>query len=143
MSFVFQLHAIWRWGILIFAGLVALKALIGWLGKQRYTALDDRLGMVLTILLDIQVLLGLLLWFFGANPFNIRSLPQSMSNPALRFILLEHGIVYLIALVFAHIGRARTKKPGDAVAKHRSAFIFFFLSFLFILLIFIMRGMLG
>jgi hypothetical protein len=137
MGFVLQLHSIWQWAILVFAGLVALKALIGWQGKQTYTVLDDRIGMVLTIALDLQFLLGLLLWLFG--PINFRQLSSAMGNDALRFYLLEHNVIYLIALVLAHIGRGRARKATDGVAKHRASFIFFALSFVFILAIIVMR----
>lgn len=137
MGFVLQIHSFWQYAILIFTGLVALKALIGWLGKQRYTALDDRLSMILTIALDLQFLLGLLLWLFG--PINFRQLSNAMGNEGLRFYLLEHNVIYLIALVLAHIGRSRTKKATDDGNKHRNAAIFFLLAFLFILAIIVMK----
>jgi hypothetical protein len=137
MGFVLQLHSIWQYAILIFTGLVALKALIGWLGKQPYTALDDRLSLALTIALDLQFLLGLLLWLFG--PINFRQLSVAMGNEGLRFYLLEHTVIYLIALVLAHIGRGRAKKASDGVSKHRISATFFLLAFLFILAIIFMK----
>ena len=66
-----------------------------------------------------------------------------MGNAALRFIVLEHPILMLIALAFAHIGRARSKKATDDTAKHRISFIFYLLSFVFIALIFLMPMMMG
>ena len=140
MDVVLDIHSIWQWVILVVAGLVALRFLAGWLGKQRYTSLDDRIGMVFTIFLDIQFLLGLLLWLFG--PFSFRQLSVAMGNPLLRFYLLEHNVIFLIALVLAHIGRGRTKKAVDDAAKHRAAAIFFLLSFVFILIVIIMHNML-
>jgi hypothetical protein len=141
MNFIFELHAIWRW-VLLAAGLVVvIKALIGWLGKRPWTPLDDRLGMVYTLVVDIQFLLGLILWFIG--PFNFRQLSSAMSNPLLRFYLLEHPILMLIALALAHVGRSRSRKADTDAGKHRAAFVFYLLSFLFIVLIFVLRVSLG
>lgn len=137
MGFVFQLHAIWRWVLLVAAVIVVLKALIGWLGKRPFTRLDDQLGLIFTMVVDIQVLLGLIIWLFG--PIGLKNLTQAMSNSGLRFLVLEHPILMLIALAFAHIGRARSKHATDDVVKHRTSFIFYLLSFVFIALIFVLE----
>jgi hypothetical protein len=139
MGIVLQLHAIWRWVLLVAAVVVVLKALIGWLGKRPFTRLDDQLGLIFTMVVDIQVLLGLIIWLFG--PIGLKTLTQAMSNPGLRFLALEHPILMLIALAFAHIGRARSKQATDDAAKHRTSFIFYLLSFVFITLIFVLETM--
>jgi hypothetical protein len=141
MAFVLQLHNIWRWVLLVAAIVVLIKALVGWLGRRPFTKLDDQLGMAFTIIVDVQVLLGLIIWLFG--PLGLQTLSQSMGNAALRFIVLEHPILMLIALAFAHVGRARSKKAADDTAKHRISFIFYLLSFIFIALIFLMPMMMG
>jgi hypothetical protein len=87
------------------------------------------------------VFLGLIIWLFG--PMGLQTLSQAMGNAALRFIVLEHPILMLIALAFAHIGRARSKKAADDTAKQRISFIFYLLSFIFIALIFLMPMMMG
>jgi len=141
MAFVLQLHAIWRWVLLVAAIVVVIKALIGWLGKRPFTKLDDQLGMAFTMIVDIQVLLGLIIWLFG--PLGLQTLSQAMGHAALRFIVLEHPILMLIALAFAHIGRARSKKASDDAVKHRTSFVFYLLSMVFIALIFLLPRMLG
>jgi hypothetical protein len=97
--------------------------------------------MAFTIIVDVQVLLGLIIWLFG--PLGLQTLSQSMGDAALRFIVLEHPILMLIALAFAHIGRARSKKASDDTAKHRISFVFYLLSFVFIALIFLLPRMMG
>lgn len=139
MGFVLQLHVIGRWVLLVAAAIVVLKALIGWLGKRPFTRLDNQLGLVFTLVVDIQVLLGLVIWLFG--PIGLKNLTQAMSNTGLRFLVLEHPILMLIALVFAHIGRARSKRATDDVVKHRTSFLFYLLSFVFIALIFVLEIM--
>jgi hypothetical protein len=136
MAFVLLIHAIWRWVLLVAAITVVIKALVGWLGKRPFTKLDDQLGMAFTIIVDIQVTLGLIIWLFG--PLGLQNLSQAMGNTALRFIVLEHPILMLIALAFAHIGRARSKKAADDTAKHRISFVLYLLSMVFIALIFLL-----
>ncbi len=140
-NIIYDLHMIWRWVMLVVALVTLLKALAGWLGKQPWTALDDRLGMFFTIAVDIQALLGLILWFVG--PWRITAAGSLMSDPLGRFMVIEHPLFLLIALALAHIGRSRSRKAKTDAAKHRTAFIFYLLSFLFIVLIFILRTTLG
>lgn len=137
MGIVMLLHDYMRWVLLAFAALVVLKALAGWLGKQPWTKLDNQLGLAYTMALDIQFLLGLIIWLFGTT--GLKVLSNVMSNAYGRFIALEHGLLILVALILAHIGRARTKKAVADTAKHRSAFIFYGLSLALIVLVFVMQ----
>jgi hypothetical protein len=142
MGLLLQVHDWWRWAVLILAVIVLVKSLLGWLGKRPFTKLDDQLGQAYTVAFDIQVLVGLILWVFG--PMGLRTLSQSMSNSQLRFIVVEHGVLAILALVFAHVGRSRSKnaKLFDEV-RHRSAFIFYLLSFIALALIWLLPMMMG
>jgi len=140
-NIVYDLHMIWRWVLLAVALVTLVKALMGWLGKQPWTQLDDRLGMFFTLAVDIQFLLGIILWFVG--PWRITNAGALMGNSLGRFMVIEHPLFLLIALALAHIGRSRSRKAATDVGKHKTAFIFYLLSFLFIVLIFILRTTLG
>lgn len=140
MGTVLMLHNYMRWVLLAVAVLVVLKALAGWLGKQKFTGLDNQLGLVYTIVVDIQVLLGLILWLFG--PTGLKLLTTGMGDPYVRFIALEHAILMLLALALAHMGRTRVKRLTSDLAKHRTSFIFYLLSLVFIVLIFVFQLML-
>jgi hypothetical protein len=135
MGFLLSFHAFWRWVLLVIAAIVVIKSLVGWLGRQPWTQLDDRLGMAYVIAVDVQVLVGLLIWLFG--PMGLRVLTQAMGDAGLRFIALEHPILMLISMAFAHVGRSRSRRGADPVAQHRTAFIFYALSLLFLAAIFL------
>lgn len=137
MESLLWLHAAWRWFVLVLAGLVTLKALLGWLRRQPFGQLDNRLGMTYTMVMDLQVFFGLILWFFG--PFGLRNLAQAMGNAGLRFIVVEHPVLILLALALAHIGRARSRKATADVARHQAGAIFYGLSFLLVALVFVPR----
>ena len=136
-NFWLDVHMVWRWVMLAVALVTIVKALVGWTGKRPWSKLDDQLGMLYTLTVDIQFLLGLILWFTG--PFKLTNAGALMSNELARFYLIEHPLLMLVALVLAHVGRSRSRKAATDVQKHKAAFIFYLLSFLFILLIFILR----
>lgn len=129
------LHNLVRWAVLIFGVLAAGRALIGWFGRRGWLALDDRLGLFFTISLDIQALLGLLLYFV-LSPItteNLSRFGEAMGNASIRFYLVEHSLAMLVALVLAHIGRSRAQKAPNPIARHRAAAIFYTLAILLII----------
>ncbi len=130
------LHSIVRWLVLIAGVIAVLQALAGWRGTRPWTARDDRIGMIYTISLDVQLLLGLLL-FFVLSPITraaMSSMGSAMQNEVTRFFLVEHFPLMLIAIIIAHIGRSRARKAGDDRGKHKQSFIFYAISLVLILL---------
>jgi hypothetical protein len=130
------LHSILRWIVLILAVVAFVRALVGWLGKQEWTALDNRLGMLLSASMDLQVLLGLILYIF-LSPITtsaFRNLGAVMGNAAQRFWTLEHIFLMIVALILIHVGRATSRAAERAGGKHKRAAIFFGLALLAILM---------
>jgi hypothetical protein len=133
---VLAVHNIIRWVILIAGAVAVIRAYMGWFGSRNWTETDRKAGLLLTISIDIQVLLGLLLYIFLSPITNaaFRALGDVMGDAGLRFFTLEHVFYMVLALVFAHLGSILPKKVEDAVAKHRRAAIWFTLAFLVVLL---------
>ena len=124
------LHNIIRW-IVVIAGMVAaIRAVVGWLGSRQWSDLDNRLGLIFTISLDIQVLLGLLLYFvlspITTNAFS--DFGQAMSEAGTRFYFVEHSALMVVALILAHVGRSQSKKAPNDRSRHTRAAVFFVLS---------------
>lgn len=133
---VLVLHSLVRWLVVIAGVVSAFKFLWGWLGRQEWRPLDGRLAALFPMLLDIQLLLGLLL-YFALSPITTGALGNfgaAMSNPIQRFYAVEHIFMMLIALVVAHIGSALVKKRTTATAKFRISAIFIVLAFIIIFL---------
>jgi hypothetical protein len=128
-------HSYLRWLVLIVA-LVALARAIGGMTKRRpWDAADDTTVRWLTMSLDIQMLIGLII-FFVLSPFTIpawSNLSATMRDAPTRFIMVEHQVGMLLALALAHVGRARIRKTADPVRRHRIALIFVGLSLLVML----------
>ena len=132
---ILAIHNIVRWIVLISGLIAAVKALIGWFGSKEWSNLDDQLGLIFTISLDIQLLLGLVLYIF-LSPITttaFRDFGAAMADGDLRFWAIEHIFMMVLAVILAHIGRALSKKAVEDKAKFKRAAIFYTLAILFIL----------
>ena len=121
---VLLVHSWLRWGVLA-AGLAAALS-----GRSR----DDTAGKWFTILLDVQILLGLLLYFV-LSPFTTAALADfgaAMGNSQLRFFAVEHVFGMVIGTALAHVGRARIRK-APIERRGRLALIFYGLALVAIL----------
>jgi hypothetical protein len=90
------------------------------------------MGYWFAMLLDVQMLLGLLL-YFALSPFTRHAMADfgaAMQNSGLRFWAVEHVFGMVIGMTLAHVGRARVKKATDAVLKHKLSAIFLGLALL-------------
>jgi len=119
MDFILTIHGLMRWLVAI-AGLVAIiKFAYGWLSKADYTPLDKRIMSIFTILLDINVLLGLILLFGLGGGF-----------PPNR---IEHATTMILAAITAHLSAFWRKSPNSAT-KFRNNLIVVVIALLFIVM---------
>jgi hypothetical protein len=121
------LHNITRWLVLVFGLLAVLFGVLGWLGKKGWTKRDNLGGMLFTSWLDLQVLFGLILFFVSPITSNgLRNFGAAMKVADVRFFLIEHSLIMIVAMVVAHIGRAQSKKAATDLAKHQRAAVWYF-----------------
>lgn len=132
---ILTLHSLVRWVVAILAILAVGRAWWGWLGKRPWAALDDKAGAWFTISMDVQLLLGLLLYlvFSDLVAAALRDFGAAMANAGLRYFAVEHAFLMVVAVVLAHVGRARARRATNPSARHRNAAIFFGLAFLVVL----------
>jgi hypothetical protein len=134
-AFLF-LHSWIRWLVLVAAVVAVGRGFAGWFGGRRWTAADDRAGLWFTIGLDLQLVLGLILYFF-LSPFTTEAMGDfglAMREAPLRFWAVEHLFLMLLAVVVVHVGRIRVRRASDAVVKHRRAAVFFTLALVLVVL---------
>ena len=135
-SFFLALHNIARWAALILAIVATVTAFLGWFGKRQWSARDRKIGSFFGIAMDIQLLLGLILYFVY-SPLTRNALADfgaAMGVRDLRFYAIEHAFYMILAVVFAHLGSILARRAPDSKAKFQRAAIFFGLSLLLILL---------
>jgi hypothetical protein len=134
-SFVLTLHSLLRWVVVILAVVTVARAFRGWFGKKEWMALDGRLGMLSSISIDLQLLMGLILYIFlsPSTKSAFQDFGATMSDQGLRYWAVEHVFWMVLALILMHVGRAISKRAVGATSKHRRAAIFFGLATLAIL----------
>lgn len=135
-SVVITLHSLVRWAIVIVGIVAVVRAFMGWRGNKPWTQLDDRLGLGFTSFMDLNLLLGLLLYFV-LSPITtgaLRDMGAAMGNSVTRYFAVEHILLMIIAVVVAHIGRSRSKKAASDGGKHKQAAIFFAISLVLVFL---------
>ena len=139
------IHSLLRW-VVVLAGLVAIaRAISGVAGRRDWLPADAAATRVFSIALDVQFLIGLLLYVW-LSPF-IRDawadMAATMRNAPLRFFVVEHTTGMIIGIALAHVGKSKIGKARDAVQKHKLALIFFGLAMVVILLSIPWPGMPG
>jgi hypothetical protein len=128
------LHSWIRW-VALAAGLLATVSAARGVSSANPAA--DRWGRVLTIALDVQFLLGLLL-YFAVSPVmaSIRAnFAAAMPNPQLRFWAVEHITGMAIALVLVHVGRVLSRKALTPPARRKRQLICYGLATLIMVLL--------
>jgi hypothetical protein len=121
------LHSWLRWAVLL-TGLVAwLRAISGKTARRPWTPKDELWGLLLTISVDLQFLVGVVLYAF-LSPIvrqGLRNFSVAMQINVVRFFTIEHVIGMIAGIALVHIGRAKIRKAADADRKHRLAMVFY------------------
>ena len=128
-STVLLLHSWIRWVALVGAVGTTLAALM----NRGRTA--EGWGLVAMIGLDLQLLLGLLLYLVvSPNMAEIRAhFGEAMQNGQLRFWAVEHLTAMLVAVVLAHVGRVLARRAATPAARRGRLLICFGLATILII----------
>lgn len=134
-TIILSLHSVLRWIVLLAGVAAAGRAIVAWLSQMEWRGLDRQLGLLFTVSMDIQVLLGLVLYLFlsPVTTGNFSNFGEAMSNPDVRFFLVEHLVLMIVAIALAHVGRSRSKKADSDRGRHAQAALFFTLALVAIL----------
>jgi heme A synthase len=121
-------HSWVRWIALVTGFGATLAAITGRTDSRDSPA--DRWGLFLIMALDIQMLLGLIL-YLGVSP-NMREIlahfGDAMKDPATRFWAVEHITTMFAAVVVAHVGRVLARKARTPASKRRRLLVCFALA---------------
>jgi hypothetical protein len=134
-SSVLLFHSWFRWLVLLTGLLAIVRGFSGWRKRRPWMLGDERAGLWFSISMDIQVLLGLIL-YFALSPITrtaMQDVAAAMRNSALRFWAVEHAFGMLVGIALIHIGRSRIHKTGNDAKRHQLAFIFFTLALIAIM----------
>ena len=136
MSILVGLHNLTRWIVVILAVVALYRAYSGWLGKKEWTAADRKAGLFFGIGMDIQLMLGGILYFIGN--WGVKAFALAVAVPAAQrmstlFFAIEHSTTMLLAVILTHVGSVMARKAPDALSKHKRAAIWFTVAVLLVI----------
>jgi hypothetical protein len=128
------LHSWLRWVVLIL-GLIAVARAFAGRGGRPWTGADETVGKWFGITLDIQFLIGLILYavLSPITQVAFADFGAAMRNAGLRFWAVEHLVGMVAAIALVHVGRVKVRKAADAGQKHRTAALFFAIALIIML----------
>jgi hypothetical protein len=132
---VLLLHSWLRWAVILLGLVATVRAIAGASSKRPWVAMDDRISKLFMHSLDLQMLLGLALYFF-LSPITKAAMSDfggAMAVSGMRFWALEHWLGMLIGIALVHAGMVRARLTTDGPRKHRIVAIYFVLAMLAIL----------
>ena len=120
-------HSWIRWAVLLFGVLAFARAASGRFTRRDWKPADDAAGRWFVISVDLQVLIGLVLYLFFSSFTKAawRDMGGAMADAVIRFWAVEHLVAMLAATAFVHIGRVKVRKATNPSRKHFLAAIFF------------------
>lgn len=129
-----HLHNFMRWVLLILALLTLVRSFSGMTSRKPFTSGVRKTSLFFMISCDVQLLLGLALYFMNGWFQLLSSGGEVMKNPAQRFFTMEHTAGMLIALVLVHVGYSASKKDVPDLSKFKRLFWYTFIALLIILI---------
>ncbi len=128
-------HSYLRWVVIGLAIWSFVRNTSG-LSKGEWTKTDDRISIYLLAAVDLQLLLGLLLYFVlsPVTAAAFADMKGAMKTAAVRFWAVEHLTTMLLAVAALHIARSKSKKAETGAARHKimAIGVGFFLLFVFL-----------
>ncbi len=134
MNYTLVIHSILRWAVLLFGVWAVFAALGAVMSKRNYRSGDNKVGLFFMISCDIQLLLGLILYFSGMWFDKVKAdMGAVMKDGAERFFAVEHALMMIIAWLLVHVGRSSVKRADTDAQKHKRTLIYYGIALIIIL----------
>lgn len=134
MNYSLAIHSLLRWAVLILGLLAVVSALFAVISKRGYKSSDNKMNLFFMISCDVQLIMGLILYFTGMWFEKVKSgMGAVMKDPGERFFAVEHALMMIIAWLLVHVGRSMVKKADTDAQKHKRTLIYFGIALLLIL----------
>jgi len=135
MNYTLVIHNVLRWAVLLFGVWAVFAAVGAVMSKREYKNSDNKVSLFFMISCDIQLLLGLILYFTGMWFEKIKSgMGAVMKDPVDRYFAVEHALMMIIAWLLVHVGRSMVKRGVTDAQKHKRTLIYFGIALIIILL---------
>ena len=131
---VLVIHSLFRWLVLVGLVLRPVLAIADRTAARPYDSRARRFTGIMVGLLDLQVVIGLVL--MGVSPLManaMRNMAASMADDNLRFFLVEHPTIMVIAAIVAHIASFVARRQSDPRRSHLIIIVGFSIATLLVL----------
>ncbi|MCJ7700127.1 MAG: hypothetical protein MUO62_00965, partial [Anaerolineales bacterium] len=106
-------------------------------GKKEWAESDRKIGLAFTSMVDLQLLVGGLLYLvfseWALKAVLNKGMAFVMKQGEYRFFSVEHLVYMVLGIVFAHLGSTLPKKVEDSRSKFKRATIWFGLAIILIM----------
>jgi hypothetical protein len=129
-----HLHNVGRWLVLVAAVVAIAIAVLGLVRGAPWGRGAKLSGLAYLIMMDTQLLIGLVL--YGLSPLvraAMGDMALAMADTQLRFFLVEHFLLMVVAVVLVHVGYALSKRASTAKAAYTRASVFYTLGLVAVL----------
>ena len=133
MQTILIIHNLLRWLVLIFGVWAVISAIGGLSAKKEYMVSDKKGGFFFMLSMDIQLVIGLILYFVGPWFNNLKNMGAIMKDPNARFFTMEHALMMIIAWILVHVGVVAVKKATSSKMKFKRSLIYFGIALVLIL----------
>ncbi len=130
MEILRHAHSGLRWLVLLAVLFAIFNALGKMNGSKLFSKKDKKLGLFAMLFTHIQFLTGLVLYFTSAK---VVFSSEAMQYSLLRFFLIEHMSLMLLAVTLITIGYSRAKRATSDAKRFKLTFIFFTIGLIFML----------
>jgi hypothetical protein len=114
---ILVMHNLLRWVVLVAGVTVFVRAVSGARARRAWSATDTKVLQAFVGAFDLQVLLGLLM-YFATSALGARMLQHAakvaMKNSTLRFFAVEHLVGMILAAAVLHAGTTRARRLGES-----------------------------
>src|SRR5210317_2222831 len=122
------LHSYWGYLALLIIVLATLNSFMGIASKRGFGDKDGRISVFALIVMHIQVIIGIILYFVSPNALKAiqtNGMGEVMKDSILRLFSVEHPMIMLLAVILITIGYTKHKKKQTSKTKFKTIAIFY------------------
>lgn len=123
-----KFHIIFSVIFLVTIVFITIQSLAGWITKRKYGILENRLRILFLTLLYIDLLLGVILYFFLQKPAQVITTGEAMTFSSLRFWAIQHFSNIIFVVILCTTGNVLIKKSSDSSKKFKYSVFYFGIS---------------
>ncbi len=130
-----MVHSIWAIITLLMLIIAVVNAIIGLTSKKGFNEKDLRIPLFTLIAIHIQLILGLIVLFLSAQFTFLKEhgMGEAMKNADVRFFVVEHPLIMIIATILVTIGFKKLKNKSTDQELFKTIVIYYGIALLLVL----------